>query len=197
VSSIDIILMGMLTEQPRNAYEVNKVIEARRTRTWLRISTAAVYRNLRRLHDEGYIEAETTRDGLKPHKTVFTLTPAGREHFVAMLEESASDQVGLHFDFDAWVAHIDHLPPVRALEFLDDLRCQLGTIRDELATVSVHHGDGLPVGAAALVELRLRMLEVALSWLGDFALDADSGRLGWNGHGGDHLRVRAASGARP
>ena len=46
----------------------------RRTRTWLRISSAAVYRNLRRLHEEGYLEAYTTRDGLKPHKTVFSLT---------------------------------------------------------------------------------------------------------------------------
>lgn len=184
MSSIDIILMGMLTESPRNAYEVNKVIESRRTRTWLRISTAAVYRNLRRLHDEGHLAAETTRDGLKPHKTVFSLTPAGREHFVELLEEAASNPVGLHFDFDAWVAHVDHLPPQRAMEFLTGLRTQLGTIREELAVVSLHHHGGLPVGAAALVELRLRMLDVAVAWLDEFALDADAGALRWQDHVG-------------
>ncbi|MCP4436777.1 MAG: PadR family transcriptional regulator [Actinomycetia bacterium] len=180
MSSIDIILMGMLTEEPHNAYEINKIIEARRTRTWLRISTAAVYRNLRRLHEEGHLEATTTRDGLKPHKTVFSITPEGRDHFVELLRESAQGQVGLHFDFDAWVAHIHHLPAPEALTLLDGLRLQLAAIRDELAAVSTHHAGSLPTGAAALVELRLKMLEVTLDWVDGFET-GPSGDLLHNG----------------
>jgi DNA-binding PadR family transcriptional regulator len=170
VSSIDIILLGMLTEEPHNAYEVNKILEQRRTRTWLKISSAAVYRNLRRLHDEGYLEAHTTRDGLKPHKTVFTLSDTGRDHFVGLLEESAQSPVSLHFDFDAWVAHIHYLPPTRAVELLEGLASQLRKIRGELDAVSQYRGDALPIGAAALVELRLRVLELTLDWLNDFAI---------------------------
>lgn len=177
MSSIDIILMGMLTEEPHNAYEINKIIEARRTRTWLKISTAAVYRNLRRLHSDGHLEAHTTREGLKPHKTVFSITPEGREYFLEILRESAHSPVGLHFDFDAWVAHIHHLRPEEALQMLDSLRMQLGAIRDELEVVSSFHQGDLPVGAAALVELRLNMLRATLEWVDGFEIDESSERL--------------------
>ncbi|MGI9577699.1 MAG: PadR family transcriptional regulator [Microthrixaceae bacterium] len=177
MSSIDIILMGMLTDESHNAYEINKIIELRRTRTWLKISTAAVYRNLRRLHDDGHLEAHTTRDGLKPHKTVFSITPEGREYFLEILRESAQSPVGLHFDFDAWVAHIHHVPPAEALELLDALRSQLSAIHDELAVVSSFHQGELPVGAAALVELRLQMLNTTLSWLDGFESDSSGERL--------------------
>lgn len=183
MSSIDIILMGMLTEEPHNAYEINKIIEARRTRTWLKISTAAVYRNLRRLHDEGHLEAQTTRDGLKPHKTVFSITPEGRDHFVEILRESSRSPVGLHFDFDAWLAHIHHLPPGEALDALEGLRAQLDAIRHELEVVSSFHQGQLPVGAAALVELRLKMLSMTLEWLDGFEVDTS----------GDHLVHRDAA----
>ena len=181
MSSIDIILMGMLTEEPHNAYEINKIIEARRTRTWLKISTAAVYRNLRRLHDEGHLEAHTTRDGLKPHKTVFSITPGGHDYFLEILRESAQAPVGLHFDFDAWLAHIHHLPPDEALAVLDGLREQLEVIRAELLVVSTYHQGALPVGAAALVELRLNMLGATLDWLDGFELDEGDGRLAHTG----------------
>ncbi len=183
MSSIDIILMGMLTEEPHNAYEINKIIEARRTRTWLKISTAAVYRNLRRLHDEGHLEAQTTREGLKPHKTVFSITPEGRDHFLEMLRESSRSPVGIHFDFDAWLAHIHHLPPDEALDALDGLGAQLDAMRQELAVVSSFHRGQLPVGAAALVELRLRMLSMVLEWIAGFEIDPT----------GDHLVHRDAT----
>ena len=183
MSSIDIILLGMLTEAPRNAYEINKIIEQRRTRTWLKISSAAVYRNLRRLHEEGYLEAYTTRDGLKPHKTVFSLTTDGRSHFERLLEEAAQSPVSLHFDFDAWVAHIHHLPPKRAIELLGGLADQLTEIRDELAVVAHYRGDELPVGAAALVELRLRVIDMSLEWIREFTVRDDESaeaELVWN-----------------
>ena len=178
VSSIDIILLGMLTEEPHNAYEVNKILEQRRTRTWLKISSAAVYRNLRRLHEEGYLEAHTTRDGLKPHKTVFTLSDTGRDRFVQLLDESAASPVSLHFDFDAWVAHIHYLPPQRAVQLLEGLAGQLRDIRGELDAVSHYRGDALPIGAAALVELRLRVLDLTLDWLTEFAIGHDTSTQG-------------------
>lgn len=193
MSSIDIILMGMLTEEPHNAYEINKIIEARRTRTWLKISTAAVYRNLRRLHDDGHLEAHTTRDGLKPHKTVFSITPEGREYFLEILRESAQSPVGLHFDFDAWVAHVHHLEPGEALDMLDGLRAQLSSIRDELAVVSSFHLGDLPVGAAALVELRLKMLTATLEWVDGFEVDGSGERLVHAGFAAPAVAAAAAS----
>ena len=194
MSSIDIILMGMLTEQSHNAYEINKIIEARRTRTWLKISTAAVYRNLRRLHEEGHLEATTRRDGLKPHKTVFSISASGRDHFVDLLRESAQGQVGLHFDFDAWVAHIHHRPAPEALVLLDGLRRQLGAIRDELDVVSTHHGGNLPIGAASLMQLRLQMLDTTLEWVDGFEVDSESGDLV---HRGPPMAHRQLAGSAP
>ena len=88
MSSIDIILLGMLIEGPMSAYEMNKILDKRQVRVWLKISEPAVYRNLRRLQDRGCTEHHTEKHGLMPEKTIYTITPRGREYFIQLMEQA-------------------------------------------------------------------------------------------------------------
>ena len=70
-SSIDIVLLGLIKELPRGAYDVSQVIQQRQLRSWIRISDASVYRNLRILAEQGFLDTRITREGAMPEKTIF------------------------------------------------------------------------------------------------------------------------------
>jgi len=168
VSSIDLILLGLLMEGPRNAYELNKVVDQRQIRSWVKISEASVYRNLRSLADKGMLERHTTRDGLNPEKTVFSLTPDGRHHFTRLILEAAQKDIALHFDFDVWLAHLGYLPVEDARACTAALRANLDAARSDVDGMLQNHRTQLPREVAALMDLRERVLDVIETWLDEF-----------------------------
>ncbi len=169
VSPIDIILLGLLKEQPRNGYEINKVIKQRRIRSWVRISEASVYRKLRSLADAGALSSRTTRDGQNPEKTVFALTPAGIELLAESIAAAARQPVNLHFDFDVWLSHLGHVPPQERAECLASLRERLVESREEARTMIEEHHIELPAEVGSLMDLRWRVLSVVCQWLDEIS----------------------------
>jgi DNA-binding PadR family transcriptional regulator len=152
-------------EGPQNAYELNKVVDQRQIRTWVKISEASVYRNLRALADKGMLERHTTRDGLNPEKTVFSLTPAGRDHLTGLILGAAGKDITLHFDFDVWLAHLGYLPADDARACTAALRANLAAARSDVDDMLQHHRAHLPREVAALMDLRGRVLDVIDEWL--------------------------------
>ena len=171
MSSVDIILLGLVEEQSRNAYEINKTIEERRVRTWLNVSEAAVYRNLRKLSEHGYLTTRTKKDGLMPEKTMYTVTTAGRSHFHELIEQAARSQFRLGFDFDAWLCHLHNLPTTDATKLLDELVSQLVEERQVMAMILDKFTTTMPPGAVALVDLRHRFMKSAVTWARKLAKD--------------------------
>ena len=45
-TSIEIMILGALIERPMSAYEMDKTLEERNVRRWIRISSPSVYRNV-------------------------------------------------------------------------------------------------------------------------------------------------------
>jgi DNA-binding PadR family transcriptional regulator len=168
VSSIDLILLGLLMEGPQNAYELNKVVVQRQIRSWVKISEASVYRNLRALADKGMLERHTTRDGLNPEKTVFSLSPGGRDHFTRLIVDAAQKDIALHFDFDVWLAHLGYLPADQAGACTAALRTNLDAARVDIDGMLRNHRTQLPREVAALMDLRGRVLDVIDTWLDEF-----------------------------
>lgn len=169
-SSIDIVLLGLIKEQPRSAYEVSTLIKQRRLRSWIKISEASVYRNLRILAEQGYFSTRVTREGAMPEKTIFELTEAGNKHLSGLIREVAATPLTLHFDFDVWLGHLGFLDPNEAAECRDMLGGQIDALASELSAQLDQHGEALPSDVRALLELRHEVLAVTRRWLDDFPL---------------------------
>ena len=88
--SIEIMILGALIERPMSAYEMDKTLEERNVRRWIRISSPSVYRNVIRLCDEGYADGTVVKEGEMPEKTVYTITDKGRERFAELMDEAAA-----------------------------------------------------------------------------------------------------------
>jgi DNA-binding PadR family transcriptional regulator len=173
-SSINIVLLGLIKEQPRGAYEVNRLIKQRRLRSWIKISDASVYRNLRILAEQGYLSTRVTREGAMPEKTIFELTEAGNTHLGRLIRDAAAAPLMLHFDFDVWLGHLGFLSPAEAAECRDMLSGQLDTLSQELGVQIEQYGGALPASVHALLELRREVLAVTRRWLDNFPLHSST-----------------------
>ena len=89
--SIEIMILGALMERPMSAYEMDKEMDIRNVRRWIRISSPSVYRNLIRLYDEGYADGRVVKEGEMPEK--------GKERLVELMHKTASLPVRVDYGF--------------------------------------------------------------------------------------------------
>ena len=53
MSSIDLLILGMVLERPMSAYELQKDVEAHHLSRWTKISTPSVYKKTLQLRERG------------------------------------------------------------------------------------------------------------------------------------------------
>lgn len=87
LSNAELIILSLINEKPTYPYEIEKQIEARRMRHWVKIGIASIYQVLERLHRKGYVEFDTEREGKAPERKRYSVTSAGQ----AILKESVKN----------------------------------------------------------------------------------------------------------
>ena len=79
LSNVELIILSLIYEKASYAYEIEKQIEARNMRMWVKIGIASIYQVLSRLSDKGYLEFEIEREGKAPERKRYYLTEKGKE----------------------------------------------------------------------------------------------------------------------
>jgi len=80
---LEIALLGLLSESPRHAYELDEVIRQRRMREWVDLGFSTLYQALHRMAARGLVESRPEKGVRGPEKRVFTLTQAGKAGLAA------------------------------------------------------------------------------------------------------------------
>lgn len=119
--SIETMILGALIERPMSAYEMDRTMEERNIRRWIRISSPSVYRNIIRLCEEGYADGTIVKEGEMPEKTVYTITDAGRERFAALMDEAAALPARVDFGFLPVLANISLVDEETGRALIDEL----------------------------------------------------------------------------
>ena len=89
------MLLGLITHQPLNAYEIVKALDYMNIKYWFNIGTSTVYATIKTLEKKQYISGEIQKDGNMPDKTVYSITEQGKNAFLNTLRSSF-----LKFDYD-------------------------------------------------------------------------------------------------
>lgn len=89
------IILGLINEKPLNAYEITKMLSVMNIKSWYNISNSTVYTTIKTLEKKKSVIGVIQKDGNMPNKTVFSLTPQGKQDFVDTLRQSI-----LNFDYD-------------------------------------------------------------------------------------------------
>lgn len=125
-------VMALLFERPMHPYEMVSTMRERGKHESVRLRYSSLYSVVAALEREGLIEPrETVREGRRPERTVYGITAAGREEFLAWLRELISEPAKEYPRFMAGLSFIVGLPPDEAVGLLEERVRLLGEeIRD-------------------------------------------------------------------
>ncbi|HZC27163.1 MAG TPA: helix-turn-helix transcriptional regulator, partial [Actinopolymorphaceae bacterium] len=82
VTPVALAVLELLHERPMHPYEMHQTMRIRHTDRIVKLNAGTLYHTVERLDRLGLVEvAETSRAGRRPERTVYALTPAGKEMF--------------------------------------------------------------------------------------------------------------------
>ena len=82
LSNIEVILLHIVNERPSYAYEIDKTIELREMKRWVRIGVASIYRVLIKLEEKGLVSSKNEKEGRMPERKRYYITDSGRTALV-------------------------------------------------------------------------------------------------------------------
>jgi len=144
-----LLLLGLLKHQEMHGYQINDFIE-RQMGFCTNIKKPTAYYVLDRLAQEGYVTQTEQREGNRPPRKVYRITPEGETYLQTLLRQNLSEVNWPTFAVDVGLAFLEALPAeeVRRLlsERLEKVEEYLAHVNDlkqphspSLQTVIGHH----------------------------------------------------------
>jgi DNA-binding PadR family transcriptional regulator len=139
-------VLSYLTQRPMHPYELSRTLRENDDVRSIKFNHGSLYMVVGQLARAGFIaELETSREGQRPERTVYTLTDAGRRELHDWLSELVEQPQHEYPHFVAALSLIAALPPGEVLTLLrhrlDRLAAQRAEIRghvDSLVSGGLH-----------------------------------------------------------
>lgn len=177
----DVAVLGMLHEQPMHPYEMQRLLRERHKDDVLVLKKGSLYHAINRLLDGGLIEVvKTSREGKRPERTTYRITPDGEVALIRWLREKIAVPRREPSMFMASISFLVYLTPKDATAQLE-LRCE--RLRQEVAgwETSLKQLSGwLPRIHLVESEYLLVQLQAELKWTQAVVADLQSGALTWD-----------------
>ena len=127
-------VLALLFERPMHPYEMGVVLKQRRKEESIKFRYGSLYTVIEFLVGRRFIAArEASREGKRPERTVYEITPAGREELHAWMTDLVGQPSKEYPQFEAALCLLPVLPPEEALALL---RRRLELIEDNAAVLS-------------------------------------------------------------
>jgi len=174
-------ILSFLRERPMHPYEIKHMMRERRHDDVVKLRGGSLYSTIDRLEAEGLIVATgTEREGRRPERTTYALTPDGERELLDWLRESIATPVREFPHFGSMIAFLPHLMPSEAAALL---RNRVANLEAEAAQSELVLGDEfwgrLPRMFRVHAEYTAHMRRAEIAWVSALADDIESGTLAW------------------
>lgn len=174
--SVQLVILGLLSEQPRHGYELRQEVERRLYATFINLSGGSLYYNLGQLERAGYVEkARVEQKGRYPTRQVYQITPAGREYLKTELRRLLLDPEAREKVFDPLNAALAFWQPGDVNELCEALTTQLQWARKRAEWIirqqAYWRTQNIAIPQAKLIEHGLVHIEAEIVWLEEFLRD--------------------------
>jgi DNA-binding PadR family transcriptional regulator len=166
-------VLSCLSERPMHPYEISTTLRTRGKEQSIKLNYGSLYTVVESLQKHALITArETTREGRRPERTVYEITPAGRDEFEDWLAELLSTPVRDYTSLEAGLSLMPGLPPDEVARLLAE---RAERLRIELRSLDAMFAETAEMGLPELfvVEGRFRrhMLAAELDFVTTLAHD--------------------------
>jgi len=167
MSSIDLVILGIVLEKPQSAYDIQKDVEYHNLSRWTKISVPSIYKKVLQLKEKGYLQSETVKGNKFAEKAVYVITDKGKAYFEQLMDTYTNQQVPLLFDFNVVITNLNKMEKDKALNLVMQLRGSItasAQISDEYA---VNYAD-IPLVGRTIFEQQKLLYQSLLEWLDAF-----------------------------
>jgi DNA-binding PadR family transcriptional regulator len=105
-----LLLLGLLRRQEMHGYQLNEFID-RQLAFCIDLKRSTAYYLLDRLCSDGYVEQEIGREGNRPERRTYRITPAGETRFQELLRVNLESYERPLFSADVGMFFYHHVPP--------------------------------------------------------------------------------------
>lgn len=70
MSSIDLVILGIVMEKPQSEYDIQKDVEYHHFSRWMNISVPSIYRKVLQLAENGYLQIDIVKGDRFANKAV-------------------------------------------------------------------------------------------------------------------------------
>jgi DNA-binding PadR family transcriptional regulator len=184
IGPLAVAVLGLLSEQPRHPYDIAYTIKQRHMHEHIKLSMGTLYHVVEQLQRLGWIRpTETAREGRRPERTIYELTPDGRRHLLDRVRQLVAEPARDYSAFEAGLAFLHQLQPEEAVALLRRRAAALGD-EVELWDYALERLRNGGLGRLALIESEL--VQDARRFQRDWALriaqEIESGTLEWATH---------------
>lgn len=167
MSTVDLMLLGVLMQKNMNAYEMKKEMEKRSIQDWVKISSPSVYKNLVKLYKVGYVDGEIVREGEMPEKTIYSINDKGRKYFMRLMQHYSEDPGRIYVDFCAFISNLQNIDPKTGLQMVENLEENIAFRRDCI-NGELKKKDEVSFYAASVIDLYSKIYDIFYNWIIEF-----------------------------
>jgi len=167
MSSIDLVILGIVLEKPQSAYDIQKDVEYHNLSRWTKISIPSIYKKVLQLKEKGYLQSKAIKGNKFAEKAVYAITDEGKAYFEQLMDTYANQQVPLLFDFNVVITNLNKMEKDKALNLLMQLRKSITASAKANDEYTANYADNPLVGRTIFEQQRL-LYQSLLEWLENF-----------------------------
>jgi DNA-binding PadR family transcriptional regulator len=174
-------VLELLLEKPMHPYEMAQVLRTRHIEARANVKPGSLYHAVERLESHGHIEVvDTQREGRRPERTVYGVTEAGRDAFLARAKAMIGTVVPEYPEYASGLSALNELDREDALAELRTraLKLQAEAAADEVIMDSLV---AKPLPAVYWLDVKFIAARRAfeLAWTNQLIEDITTGRVAW------------------
>lgn len=182
-------VLSYLTAGPMHPYDLLRTLRENKDGRSVKFTPATVYMVVQQLAKAGFVvEHETLRTGMRPERTTYALTAAGREEWHSWLRELIEDPRHEYPQFGVALSLLAALPPGEATGLLRTRLHRVTQARDETQAMT---DQALAGGLAPLFlvdeEYRAALLDAEQAFLKRLIERITDPEDGWAGPWAEHF----------
>jgi len=155
----ELLLLGLLQKEEMHGYQLHEFIDSF-MQTCVDLKKSTAYYLLEKMAKDGYVTRTEEREGNRPPRRVYHLTPAGEERFLDLLRQNLASYLPAKFPGDTGLTFLDNLPPAEAVTLLAQRRQQLAEALAIIEQAPPHTGT-----LQLMLEHQHIHLQSELNWL--------------------------------
>lgn len=163
MSTIDLIILGSLCQNPKSAYDLQKQIEARNLSRWVKIGSFTVYKKVVQYETKGYVTSKTEKSDNMPKKTIYTITTDGERMFKELMLKFSLTETRVFLDFNAVIVNLALLDDAAASECIGNIRDSIHNTKMQISEQLPVHNN-IPLYGRTILEQQAMILEVLEKW---------------------------------